>query len=59
MLDLIVNLANLKARIMQHIQNVTPKTRRFVGEHAVYRFELVAENGAQHTEYVLRKSSDN
>ncbi|GIX73207.1 uncharacterized protein CDAR_415361 [Caerostris darwini] len=55
----IANLAELKTRITLHINNVTLETLRPVVEHAVCRFELVAENGGQHIEYVLFKSRHN
>ena len=41
------DLAELKARISQHILNVTPET---------LRFHLLVENGGQHNEYVLHQS---
>ncbi|NSX83578.1 hypothetical protein GOM44_04430 [Wolbachia endosymbiont of Atemnus politus] len=49
----IQNLAELKTRITQHIHNITPDTLRSVVEHAVSRFQLVAENGGQHIEHLL------
>ena len=49
---LIINLAELKVCIAQHILNVTPETLRSVVEHAVSRFQLLEENGAQHTELI-------
>lgn len=52
----IANLAELKARIAQHILNVTPETLRSVVEHAVSRFQLVAHNAGQHIEHVVRQS---
>lgn len=55
----IANLAELKARIAQHILNVTPETLRSVVEHAVSRFQLVSENGGQHIEHLLRQSHEN
>lgn len=55
----VANLAELKARITQHVHNVTPETLRSVVEHAVYRLKLVEENGGQHIEHVLRKCRDN
>ena len=55
----VANLAELKARVTQHVHNVTPETLRSVVEHAVYRLKLVEENGGQHIEHVLRKSRDN
>ncbi|GBO00449.1 hypothetical protein AVEN_185088-1 [Araneus ventricosus] len=54
----IAHLAELKARITQHILNVTPETLRSVVEHAVSRFQLVAENGGQHIEHVLNQSRE-
>jgi hypothetical protein len=54
----IANLAELKARITQRILTVTPETLRSVVEHAVTRLQLVAENGGQHIEHVLRQSRD-
>ncbi|GBL83143.1 hypothetical protein AVEN_145745-1 [Araneus ventricosus] len=41
----IVNLAELKYRITQHIHNMTTKTLLSVVEHVVLRFQLVGENG--------------
>jgi hypothetical protein len=55
----IANLAELKARIAQHIHNVTPKILLYVVEHVVYRFQLVTDNGGKYIEPVCRKSSDN
>ncbi|GBN07059.1 hypothetical protein AVEN_39056-1 [Araneus ventricosus] len=52
------HLAELKACIAQHILNVTPETLRSVVEHAVPRFQLVAENGGQHIEHVLHQSRE-
>ncbi|GBL82021.1 hypothetical protein AVEN_50595-1 [Araneus ventricosus] len=52
----IANLAELKNRIPQHIHNITTETLRSVAEHAVLRFQLVAENGGQHIEHFLSKS---
>ncbi|GBN77041.1 hypothetical protein AVEN_208727-1, partial [Araneus ventricosus] len=52
----IAHLAELKARIAQHILNVSPETLRSVVEHAVSRFQLVAENDGQHIEHVLHQS---
>ncbi|GBM66465.1 hypothetical protein AVEN_146293-1 [Araneus ventricosus] len=54
----IAHLAELKARIEQHILNVTPETLRSVVEHAVSRFQLVAENVGQHIEHVLHQSRE-
>ncbi|GBL59710.1 hypothetical protein AVEN_155745-1, partial [Araneus ventricosus] len=54
----IAHLAELKARIAQHILKVTPETLRSVVEHAVSRFQLVAENGEQHIEHVLHQSRE-
>ncbi|GBM96280.1 hypothetical protein AVEN_109583-1 [Araneus ventricosus] len=54
----IAHLAELKARIVQHILNMTPETLRSVVEHAVSRFQLVAENGGQHIEHVLHQSCE-
>ncbi|GBN59853.1 hypothetical protein AVEN_111687-1 [Araneus ventricosus] len=54
----IAHLAELKARIAQHILNMTPETLRSVVEHAVSRFQLVAENGGQHIEHVLHQSRE-
>ena len=47
-------LAELKAHIAQHILNMTPETLRSVVEHAFSQFQLLAENGGQHIEHVLR-----
>ena len=55
----IANLAELKTRITQHISNVTPETLRFVVEHDIYLFQIVAENVGKHSEPVCRNSSDN
>ena len=52
----IANLAELKARISQRIWNITPETLRSVVEYAVCRFQLIAYNGGQHVEHVLRLS---
>ncbi|GBM19504.1 hypothetical protein AVEN_107979-1 [Araneus ventricosus] len=54
----IAHLAELKARIAQHILNVTPETLRSVVEHAVSRFQLIAENSGQHIEHVLHQSRE-
>ncbi|GBO20091.1 hypothetical protein AVEN_21820-1 [Araneus ventricosus] len=54
----IAHLAELKARIAQHILNVTPETLLSVVEHAVSRFQLVAENGGQCIEHVLHQSRE-
>ncbi|GBN56822.1 hypothetical protein AVEN_33068-1 [Araneus ventricosus] len=54
----IAHLAELKARIAQHILNVIPETLRSVVEHAVSRFQLIAENGGQHIEHVLHQSRE-
>lgn len=43
----IANLAEWKARIAQHILNVTPEILRSVVENTVSRFQLVAKNGGQ------------
>ncbi|GBO39884.1 hypothetical protein AVEN_501-1 [Araneus ventricosus] len=53
---LIVNLAELKNRIMQQIHNITAEILRSVVEHAVLRFQLIGENGGQHIEHFLSKS---
>ncbi|GBO28196.1 hypothetical protein AVEN_160136-1 [Araneus ventricosus] len=47
----IANLAELKTRIKQHIQNISTHTHRSVEEHAISRFELAAENGGYHSEH--------
>ncbi|GIY41481.1 uncharacterized protein CEXT_74751 [Caerostris extrusa] len=57
--DQTANLAELKARITQHIKIVTPEILRSVEEHAACRLQLVTENGGQHIEHVMRKSRDN
>ncbi|GBM00544.1 hypothetical protein AVEN_77354-1 [Araneus ventricosus] len=54
----IAHLAELKARVAQHILNVTSETQRSVVEHAVSRFQLVAENGGKHIEHVLHQSRE-
>ncbi|GIY50163.1 hypothetical protein CDAR_430301 [Caerostris darwini] len=55
----IANLSESKARDRQHINKVTPETLRSVVEHAVCRFQLVAENGGEHIDHVLCMSCDN
>lgn len=55
-LDAIASLAELKARIAQHLQNITTDTLRSIVEHAVYRFQLVAEIGGKHIEYFFHVS---
>ena len=57
--DPIGNLTELKTRVTQHIHSVIPDTFSSAVVHAAYRFQLVAGNGRQHTELVLRKSNDN
>ena len=53
---LIADLAELKACTGQHIHNnVTLDTLQSVVEHAVSPFQLLAENGGRHTEYVLHQ----
>ncbi|GBO00911.1 hypothetical protein AVEN_86610-1 [Araneus ventricosus] len=52
----IANLAELKNRIKQDIHNITTETLRSVVEHAVLRFQLIGENGGQHTEHFKRES---
>ncbi|GBL86791.1 hypothetical protein AVEN_96029-1 [Araneus ventricosus] len=54
----IAHSAELKARIAQHILNVTPETLLSVVEHAVSRLQLVAENGGQHIEHILHQSRE-
>ena len=51
-----VFLAELKAYIVQHILNVIAETLRSAVEHAVSRFQLLAENDGQHIEHVLHQS---
>ena len=53
-----VYLAELKASIVQHILNVTLETLRSAMEHAVSRFQLFAENGGQHIDYVFHQSRE-
>ncbi|GBN12334.1 hypothetical protein AVEN_95190-1 [Araneus ventricosus] len=53
----IANLAELKNRIVQHIHNITTETLRSVVEHVVLRFQLIGENGGQHIEHFLSRSS--
>lgn len=50
----VTNLADLKARIVHQIHSIQPDTLRSVVEHAVSRFQLVAEHGGQHIENLLR-----
>ncbi|GBM08385.1 hypothetical protein AVEN_108380-1 [Araneus ventricosus] len=50
------NLTELKNRITQHIHNIATETLRSVVEHAVLRFQLIGENGGQHSEHFLSKS---
>ncbi|GBM96917.1 hypothetical protein AVEN_105156-1 [Araneus ventricosus] len=52
----ILNLAELKNRITQHIYNITTETLQSVLLHAVLRFQLIGENGGQHIEHFLNKS---
>ena len=54
----IAHLTKLKTSIAQHILNVILKTFRSVVEHAVSRFQLLAENGRQHIEHVLHQSRE-
>ncbi|GBM47046.1 hypothetical protein AVEN_155429-1, partial [Araneus ventricosus] len=49
----IANLAELKARTVQLIHNISTDTLRSVVEHAISQFEIVAENGGQHIEHFL------
>ncbi|GBM38269.1 hypothetical protein AVEN_17717-1 [Araneus ventricosus] len=51
----IANLAELNTRVAQHIHNNSTDTLRSVVEHAISRFELVAQNGGQHIEHFLSK----
>ena len=44
----IANLAELKARITQHVHNLTPKAFRSVVEYSVYRLQLVEKNSGLH-----------
>ena len=57
--DPIANLAELKARIMQYIHNVTPETLQSDVEHNVYQYQLVVENGGQHIKHAISNQSDN
>ncbi|GBO31444.1 hypothetical protein AVEN_182393-1 [Araneus ventricosus] len=41
----IANLAELKTPISQHIENISADAHLSVVEHAISRFQLVAENG--------------
>ena len=50
------HLAKLKANIEQHVLIVTLETLLSVAEHAVSRFQLFAENGAQHIKHVSHQS---
>ncbi|GBM47198.1 hypothetical protein AVEN_271259-1 [Araneus ventricosus] len=52
----IVNLAELKNRITQHIHNITNETLRSVVLHAALRLQLIGGNGGMHIEHFLRKS---
>ena len=54
----ITHLIELKARIAQHIPNVTPETLWSVVKHAVSRFQHLVENSKQHTEHVLHQSRE-
>ena len=52
----ISKLAEMKARIVQHIRRVTLETIRSVVQHIVSRHQLLAENGGQRIEYALHQS---
>ncbi|GBM06620.1 hypothetical protein AVEN_220053-1 [Araneus ventricosus] len=52
----IANLAELKRRIAQRIHYISTDMLRPVVEHAISRFELVAENGGQYIEHFLSSS---
>ncbi|GBN15679.1 hypothetical protein AVEN_170955-1 [Araneus ventricosus] len=54
--DRIEILVELKARSEQHIHIISQDTLQSVVEHAISRFELVAENGGQHMEHFLSLS---
>lgn len=41
---LTANLAELEARVTQRIHNVTPEIPRSIFEHALYRFQLMADS---------------
>ena len=56
MLFSIAYLAELKARIAQHILKATRETMRTVVKHAIFRLQLLAENGGKHIEHVLHQS---
>ena len=49
----IQNLANFKASITHHIHCVSTDTLRSVVEHAVLRFQFVAEQGGGHIEQLM------
>ncbi|KMQ82897.1 transposable element tc3 transposase [Lasius niger] len=49
----IQNLADLKASITHHIHCISADTLRSVVEHAVLRFQLVAEQGGGHIEQLV------
>ena len=51
----IASLAEMKARIVQQILNMTPETLRSIVEFAVSRFKLLSQDGAQHIEHVLHQ----
>ena len=51
-------LAELKARIVQHILNMPPEALWSIVEHAVPRFQLFAENDGQHIEHVFHQSPE-
>lgn len=53
----IQNLADLKASITHHIHCISTYTLRSVVEHAVLRFQLVAEQGGGHIEQLMPLSS--
>ena len=54
----IAYLAELMARIAQHILNITSETLRSLVEHAISRFQLIAENGRHRIEHVLHQSCE-
>ncbi|GBN26504.1 hypothetical protein AVEN_169089-1 [Araneus ventricosus] len=55
----IAKLAELKTRTAQQIHNIHTDILRSVVERDFSRFELVAENGGQHTEHILSKYCKN
>lgn len=46
-------LPDLKDSISQHVRNISPNTLRSAVEHALLRFQMVADNDGRHVEHVL------